>query len=386
MKQKLFYLLLCMLQFALSTQAQEVPKEEFKPSGKISGQVFADFQYKAHSDSGNIHGGKTQYALANGYSDKYSSFDFRRIYLGYEYNFTERISAQLLLAHESNLDAAGNRTVYIKGANLRYKDIFKGTDIIFGQQTTPTWATLTEVIYGHRWVEKSIADMRGLASATDFGITLQGKYKDETVGYFVMAGNDNGGRPENDKFKRFYCEVWAKFLNKKLVVDLYADYKQTQVIPFAKSAMLLKGVVAYQSDAVTVGVEVISQTLRNYDYFFPTTDTSASARDTGNAVAFGWSVYAFAPIIKDKLEIFARYDAWDPDTKYSSNNTYFYSSINGHVKETFLNIGFDWTAAKNIHLMPNLWLNSYSDKAQGASGKIKSDYDMDVRLTAFWKF
>ena len=386
MKRKLFYIMLFLVLAATAARAQEVAAEEFKPSGKISGQVFADFEHKLHSDSGNVHAGRTQYAISNGYNEKFNSFDLRRIYFGYDYHFTEHISSQLVLAHENNLDAAGNRTVFIKAANLRYKNICKGTDVIFGQQNTPTWAVLTEVIYGHRWVEKTIADMRGLASSTDFGLMLQGKYRNETLGYNIMVGNDNRGKPENDKFKRAYAEVWAKFLNKKLTLDLYADNKITQVIPFRKSAMLLKGVAAFQTDAFTIGVEVVSQTLRNYSYFHPSADTSIAAIDTGNAAAFGWSVYAFAPLIKKKLEIFLRYDSWNPDTKYSSDNTYLFGSINGHVKETFLNFGFDWTAAKDIHLMPNVWLNSYSDAAKGAAGKIKSDYDLDIRLTAFWKF
>src|SRR5438105_4124562 len=137
LKQTIYGAVTCAL-FTISAQAQEIPKaaeeapkkEEFKPGGKVSGQVFGDFQYKAHTpDSLNLLQGKTQYAGNNGttytdnghtiavpnYPTKYSSFELRRLYLGYDYNFTEKFSAQVILSHEgNNYDAQGNRTILIK--------------------------------------------------------------------------------------------------------------------------------------------------------------------------------------------------------------------------------------------------------------------------------
>jgi hypothetical protein len=373
--------------FSNSLLAQDAPKEEFKPSGKFSGQVFGDFQYKAHADSGNYHGGKTQYSITNtvnnafGYPAKSNSFDIRRIYLGYDYNFTERFSAQLLLAHEGNNDVSGNRTVYLKTANLRWKNLFKGTDVVIGQQPTPAFALVTEQIYGYRFLEKTIADMRGLAPSNDVGVGLQGKYKDGMVGYNVLVGNNTGAKPEIDNFKRFYGEVWVKLLGKKLLIDLYGDYNNLGLNPVFKNQNLLKQTIAYQTTPVTIGIEVVEATQKNGAAFRPGNDPGKT--DYQDVAPFGVSVYAFAPIIKEKLEIFARYDNYNPDTKYSTGITYITKGLN--VKEDFFNAGLDWMPAKNIHLSPNVWLDSYRDASADTPLK-KSDYDLDYRLTFFWKF
>lgn len=84
---------------------RQKPKEEFKPSGKIWGYAFGDYAYKLHADSAQR--GNVQYSRL---LKDYNSFNFRRIYLGYDYQFTANISSQLLLAHESTFEANPNST------------------------------------------------------------------------------------------------------------------------------------------------------------------------------------------------------------------------------------------------------------------------------------
>ena len=106
----------CLVSFN-NAQAQDVATE-FKPSGKVTGQVFADYQVKVHADSALR--GSTQYAKV---PTHFNSFEFRRIYLGYEYNFSEQFSAVVNLAQEgSNFDASGNRTFYPKQAFVNFKN------------------------------------------------------------------------------------------------------------------------------------------------------------------------------------------------------------------------------------------------------------------------
>ncbi|MBI3503099.1 MAG: hypothetical protein HY063_15035 [Bacteroidetes bacterium] len=413
MKKKI-YSSLILLSALLQLKAQDTTKakEEFKPSGKFSGQVFGDFQYKASSpDSTNLrtYPSKAQYAFANGYDNKYSSFEFRRIYLGYDYNFTEKFSAQFLLSHESNtgLDAAGQRTVYIKAANIRWKNIFKGTDAVFGQQATPTWGTFTEAIYGHRWVEKTISDMRGLASSNDFGLSLQGKYKDGKVGYEAMMGNDNGGKPENDNFKRFYGNLWAKFLNKRLILDLYSDYELTQLSPngpglehSTKSKMLTKAFIAWQQEKFLIGAEVIAGEWKNYSFHQDTAKVpDPSKKDTVSVKPFGISFFAKANLLSKKvndknvplLGVFVRYDSYNPDKNF--NSALKYTSTSYHVSETFFIVGIDYSPIPQFHIMPNIWINSYKENAPlttsanpAGKGVQASGSDMDYRVTMFWKF
>src|SRR6266404_5858061 len=87
----------------------------FKPSGKFSMQFFGDYDYMLSADTaGNantkVPKGGTYYTpvdpkATNGqggiWQKFYQAFDIRRVYLGYDYQFSPNVSAQLLLAHEN---------------------------------------------------------------------------------------------------------------------------------------------------------------------------------------------------------------------------------------------------------------------------------------------
>ena len=101
-----------------------------------------------------------------------------------------------------------------------------------------------------------MADVRRTPSF-DLGATLQGKFDSNgNYGYNLMVGNGTGARPENDKFKWFYGDVFAKFLDKRLIVDLYADYQRlNRTATWHHSRNMLKGFIAYTTPAFTVGIE-----------------------------------------------------------------------------------------------------------------------------------
>ena len=116
---------------------------------------------------------------------------------------------------------------YVKLANLRIKDIWKGTDLVLGQVATPAFPMSSEPIWGYRSIEKTIIDIRGTPSY-DLGATLQGKFDPATgnFGYDLMVGNGTGAKPEGDKYKWFYGDIWGKFFDKKLYVNFYTDYQR----------------------------------------------------------------------------------------------------------------------------------------------------------------
>src|SRR5438309_9406992 len=115
----------------------------FKPGGKLWGLTFGDYYYKAHSDPQNR--GIGQYsAIEKGRN----AFQFRRLYLGYNYDITQKFAAELLLAAEDNVvnssgvttgDLLGDNKLafFIKLANIRWKNIWKGTDLVVGEAITP---------------------------------------------------------------------------------------------------------------------------------------------------------------------------------------------------------------------------------------------------------
>ena len=140
-------LLLLFSIFAITVFAQEEKKDEFKPHGKIFGEVFGDYFYKLKSDTiYESTGGEYQ---KNKQDD--NAFALRRFYLGYEHQFSKQFSAKLMFeGNDGQLLTNGKKSVNVKYYYLKWKDIFPGSDLIIGGQSTPTWSRFTEKIWGDR--------------------------------------------------------------------------------------------------------------------------------------------------------------------------------------------------------------------------------------------
>ena len=406
-------LIISLFLITLSTQAQYLWNSDtaFKAgsanSGRLWGYMFGDFYYKAHSDSLN-RGGSNQYT---GISKTRSAFQFRRIYLGYDYNITNKFSAELLLAAEDNFPAGqpiGNTaasgdetqnnklTFYIKLANIRWKNIWKGTDLVVGQIATPAYPLLSERIWAYRSIERTISDIRRTPSY-DLGAALQGKFDAKgNFGYNLMVGNGSSAKPEADNFKWFYGDVFAMFLDKRLVIDLYADYERLNWTPtLHHSRQMTKGFIAYTTPGLTIGVEGFVNNLKN--------DVTATKIGGGTAilspVSTGVSYYVHGNIIPNKLRFFARYDMFNPNNKVNNGiyskyvqttGNYNDNSYSGGVtatgdmtyKQSFITAGLDFTPAKNVHFMPNIWYNHYATQLAVKNG----DYDLVYRMSFFYTF
>jgi hypothetical protein len=389
----LFTATMLLFLFTASTvKAQKSADTSFKPGGKLWGLAFGDYYYKAHSDSLNRGGGNQYTGIEKGRN----AFQFRRIYLGYSYDITPKFSAELLLAAEDNavtttgtagdLLSDNKLAFYIKFANIRWKNIWKGTDLVVGQMATPTYALLSDSYWGYRAVEKSMVDIRRTPSA-DLGAALQGKFDEQgNYGYNFMIGNGTGARPENDKYKWFYADVYAKLLEQKLVIDLYADYLRLNWAQgFHHSRNMLKGFVAYSTPALTVGTEAFVNYGKN-DVVGINTGTA----DTTSSTAKGISVYVRGRINKDKLGYFARVDNFNPDADYDNAHYMSYKGLSGNYepnnKEVFITAGLDFTPVKNVHLIPNVWYNHFTAEQVGLTGAADKDYDLVYRLTFYFIF
>jgi hypothetical protein len=368
-------------------------KAQSPNSGRIWGYAFGDFYYKSHSDSLS-RGGSNQFT---GIPEKRNAFAFRRIYLGYDYNITKKFAAELLLAAEDNISTVSGSGVtttsgdlllnnklsfYIKLANIRWRNIWKNTDLVVGQMSTPSFPLLTEKIWSYRSVERTITDIRRTPSF-DLGVGLQGRFDDSgNYGYNLMVGNGTGAKPENDKFKWLYGDVYAMFLDKKLVFDLYADYQRLNWTDgFHHSRNMVKGFAAYNTPDLTIGVEAFMNHGKN-----DVVGINGIIKDTTDANAAGLSAYIHGNIIKNKLRFFARYDAYNPDTKYDNESYTKYTGLTSNYepnnKEDFITAGLDFTPVKNVHFMPNIWFNNYRTQQHEAN----SDHDLVYRLTFYYVF
>jgi hypothetical protein len=395
-------------------------------SGRIWGYVFGDFYYKGHSDSLN-RGGNNQYT---GIPKGRNAFAFRRLYLGYDYNISTKFSAELLLAAEDNFPAFNppssaaasgdelsnsKETFFIKLADVRWKNIWNGTDLVIGEQVTPAFPLLSERIWNYRSVERTISDIRRTPSY-DMGAGLQGAFDPSTrnFGYDLLVANGTSDKPASNSFKWFYGDVYAYAFDKKLVFDLYADYQRLNWQPgWHHDRQMIKGYIAYTTPALTIGAEGFINTIR--------ADTKATfitgGADTINTVAEGLSLYVHGNIVPGKLRFFARWDGYNPNHKVNSNiyNAYAgISSLNGYnsvayklaysastgtpsaitatindptSKEQFITAGLDFTPVKNVHFMPNIWYAHYATQLTGAAKTAEpNNYDLVYRMTFYFVF
>ena len=387
--------------------------------GHVWGYAFGDYAYIGHGDSAGRGQGIQYKGMDNtskGLALGQSAFDVRRVYLGYDLNINKKFTAHTLLSYEGNSDAQGHNVQFLKLAYLQWHNIFPKSDLLIGLEPTPSFGTNTEPLWGYRSVEKTIMDMRGVDGSTDLGIALAGKIWEAkadsgkhgtAIGYFLQLGNNSGSNPvpgfsngsgpfnnTTDQARKVRFNLYLSALNDALQVGFYTDYVNYGGVHMDSTSKLyqmatqtIKGYAHYKSKWFGVGFEYFMQNMKNgeFETFAPGIGTS----DTTTATRSGLSIYANGTIIQKKLGVFARYDIYNPDTKYSYSTTEGFKSALASAntyKETFITAGLDWMPAGDpkVHIMPNIWYDGISNGY--GSDKLKSDNYMVYRVTFYYIF
>jgi hypothetical protein len=336
------------LMCAFSINAQE------KSGGKISGLIFGDYSYKITGDSSGSVG---QYSPLK---KDAQGFEIRRIYFRYDHTLSEKFAAQFTLESNEKTLLTGKYSFAVKTAFLEWKNLIPQSSIFIGMEPTPTFA-YSESIWNYRSVEKTLIDYR-IGGAVDLGVSVKGTFdKEGKYGYQFMIGNGTGQKLESNKFKKYYGELIAKPV-KGLSLEAYSDFE-----PNAgdKNKITLKGFVAYQTNLFTIGVEAVQQTQKKA--ISDSVDVSPSGIS-----GFAWVTLLKKPVQSEKIPVlnaFARFDYWDPDTK----------NTNAGYKENFITLGLDYMPIKDVHVIPNVWINTYSNK--NSESTVKRDADIVARLT-----
>lgn len=347
--------------------------------GGFWGYAFGDYAYMGAGDSAG-RGTKQQYKGlgAAGQPAGQNAFEIRRAYLGYDIAPNKKFSGCVLLAYEGDQDVNQNRVMYMKYAYVKWKNIWKGTDLKIGQQSTCSFASAynTEPLSLYRASEKTIMDMHGMDGSSDMGINLGGKivtFKsgDSTkfpcfIGYNLMVGNNSGNNPvagftgnatslsggspavtlnpfnnTTDNAKKFRYNLFVNALNGALTVGYYGDfinygnYYTGTAKGYQMSIMTNKAYAVYNHKWFGIGVEYVMQTMTNGE--IETTYVPAPGKntvDTTSASQGGLSIFAHGTIIQNALNIFVRYDMYTADNNftYTVNST---SNLPNKAAETF---------------------------------------------------
>src|SRR5690606_10362933 len=189
-------------------------------SGRIWGYAYGDYYVKAHSDTLD-RGGSNEYT---GIAQGDHAFALRRVYLGYDFNFNKKFAAELLLSAE-DWSKERDLTFFIKYANLQWKNLWKGTDLIIGQSVTPAFSRHAEKNWGYRTIERTLIDRRRTPSF-DLGIALKGRLgATDRFGYHLTVGNGTGAMADNNRFRKYYAAVFGRFFDQKVTIHLFTDYE-----------------------------------------------------------------------------------------------------------------------------------------------------------------
>lgn len=327
-----------------------------KSGGKVHGYVFGDYFYKISGDSTNKG---SQYSHLH---QDQQAFQFRRLYLYYDHNITEKVFTQFLLeGNDKIFEPSGKHSIFIKTAYLEWKDIIPYGSIAFGLVPTHIWSWgLSERTWKHRFIEKTIADFRGFSRASDIGISIQGKFTENgKFGYNAMVGNGSGQGEEKNKYKNFYGGI--NFIPiKSLLFEIQTEFEPSKN---NTNRFLLKGFSAYQTKNFTIGAEIVKRTFN---------DIRKTQSASTDSIPFGFSIFTFTKLT-DKINAFARYDYFDPDLNDKTSG----------FKENFFVFGIDYMPIKELHIAPNIWINTFSDKSTNTK-IVNRRADIIGRLTFYY--
>lgn len=364
MKKVLFIIIL------LFTSLNFLYAQEVTNKGRISGYMFGDYFYNAARDEAI----SSLPNVANGGQKDLNGFQLRRIYFTYDYDISESFLTRFRLeADQAANTSNGKIGVFVKDAYLQWKNIFKGSDLIFGISPTPAFE-VSEGIWGNRFLEKTIMDLRGIVSSRDLAIALKGKLDgDGMFKYWLMIGDGTGNKPETDKYKRFYAHIqYSPF--KQFTATLYADLKARPNIndPASTSnppATIANNDLTYalflgykEKDAYTFGVEGFLNQRQNGML------SNGTLKDRKGMGVSAFASYNFSK----QVAAVGRYDYYDPNTD---------SDAKGDSRNWFI-FSLNYKPDEKVTISPNVVIETYESIPNGRS----IDASITPRITFFYSF
>ena len=312
----------------------------------ILGSVFA-----SQAEGGKIKGvmfGDYYYVLAAAETDakqprKRNAFRFRRLYFTYQKDVATDFAIRFRLeAKDAGFAQGAKMESFVKHGYLQWKKGLGDADIYLGLSGTPTWA-VAEKVWGYRSIAKTVLDWNKIGSSADLGAALKGTAGQ--LSYHLMVGNGPGQKPEDDHGKKFYGSLSFKAAD-RLILEGYADFNAK---PAGRNERTFKSFVGWQGAKGKVGLEAFSRT------------NEQAGAGGENQVITGISAFGSLPL-SAACKGFGRFDA--------------VSHAAADDRDWLFIAGLDYAAAKAVHLMPNVIVESPAGR----------DANVQGRLTFFCKF
>jgi hypothetical protein len=254
---------------------------------------------------------------------------------------------------------------FLKHLYLDYAGLLPDSSLKVGMVDTLPFK-LAEDRWGYRSVAKTLTDgykdITGVdirASSADLGLNFSVPVNRYLRVATMIVNGDGYSNPAGSKFKKFGGQVQLIPVAGLNIVG----YAETEARP--GSIINTKGGTAnfYKVDLLFDMVRNLNISAEWFDY---DNDLFKNADGTQFKTG-GFSVFGTYKIVPDKLNVFARYDAYQP------NRT------NGTKDQSLIIFGLDWAPVHSSwKLQPNVWIYDYKDAARGG--------DAVVNLTFFLSF
>lgn len=296
-------------------------QEDFKPSGKVLARGFFD------------------YSAGLGQANKTSGFDIKRALLGYEYQITPTIKAQLSIDGASGKTSSGKYEVALRNAFISWTDY--GFEIMVGQIGLLQFNT-QEKYWNHRHVMKSFQDEYKMSPSVDLGVSARYKFNSFLSADFTIVNGEGYKNVSKNNSNKYALGISVRpFENFEFRAfgSIYSDSEDVRegapegsVDLKYKSQNTLSLFTGYQTKRFSAGAE--------YNYMF--NKGFVSGKDY-----YGYSAYSSLQLAP-KWRAFARYD-W-VGSKTPSNFSEAWSDIDGNLMMG----GVEFSPVKQLKIAPNL--------------------------------
>lgn len=298
---------------------------------KFSGTVFFDYTFYLSND------GPITTPPPNTPNFKNNFMQFRRVYFRYDNKINDNISFRLTLDGD-NVDKF---RPYLKHMYLQINNLIPDSDIKIGMADTITFK-MAEDRWGYRSVAKTLLDgykdITGKdidATSADLGISLSGKFLRQVRYGVMLSSGESYTKPEKDKHKKLSSYLQLIPVAGFSIVG-YIDYEKQDVGAHAYT---------YKGD---VYVEFIPNLTLAAEYFVYRNDKNLLNGERYDRS--GLSVFGRYTLIPEKLNLFARFDRYEP------------SNLTDLDEISLIIAGLDWAPLhSSFKLQPNIWVYDYKD-------------------------
>lgn len=258
---------------------------------------------------------------------KDGGFEIKRFYLGVDHKFSDIFSANLT----TDITAAtgSGAQLYVKKAYLQAK--LNPALVVRVGATDMPWIPYAEGIYGYRHIEKTLTDLDGFGTSSDWGVHVMGDFAKGLVSYQISAVNGAGYKTVTaTKSIDLEGRLSLNYHGVNVAVGGYTGKlgKDVAGATVFHTANRFNALVAYKGK-----INDVAFTLGGEYFYAKNWKTVTSALEDSSD---GYSLFASVSPVK-KWSVFGRYDWVKPSKDLAPT-----------MKDHYYNVGIQYSPAKIV--------------------------------------